>query len=53
LEPGGGVIGDLSPLAVLPGMSHVVSPAFGLAGRADWPLAMIGAFLDPPAPEAA
>jgi hypothetical protein len=38
---------------VLPGTSHFVSPGFGLPDRAGWLLAMIGPFLDPPAPEAA
>jgi hypothetical protein len=50
---GGGVMGDLPPLAVLAGTSHVVARGFGLPDRAGWLQAMIGPFLDPPAPEAA
>jgi pimeloyl-ACP methyl ester carboxylesterase len=51
---GGGVMGDLagmpeSQLAVLPGTSHFVPPGSGLLDRADWLLAMIPPFLDPPA----
>ena len=50
---GGGVMGDLSgmpesQLAVLPGTSHFVPPGSGLLDRADWLLAMIPPFLDPP-----
>jgi len=53
---GGGVMGDLSgmpesQLAVLPGTSHFVPPGSGLLDRADWLLAMIAPFLDPPAPD--
>lgn len=49
---GGGVEGDLaglprSRLAVLPGTTHIT-----LIDRTDWLLAMIGEFLDAPAPEA-
>ena len=51
---GGGVMGDLagmpdSQLAVLPGTSHFVPPGSGLLDRADWLLAMVPPFLDPPA----
>jgi pimeloyl-ACP methyl ester carboxylesterase len=50
---GGGVMGDLagmpqSQLAVLPGTSHFVPPGSGLLDRADWLLAMLPPFLDPP-----
>ena len=50
---GGGVMGDLaglpdSQLAVLPGTSHFVPPGSGLMDRADWLLAMLPPFLDPP-----
>ena len=50
---GGGVMGDLSgmpqsQLAVLPGTSHFVPPGSGVLDRADWLLAMIPPFLDPP-----
>jgi pimeloyl-ACP methyl ester carboxylesterase len=50
---GGGVMGDLSglpesQLAVLPGTSHYMPPGSGLLDRADWLLAMIAPFLDPP-----
>jgi pimeloyl-ACP methyl ester carboxylesterase len=50
---GGGVMGDLSgipesQLAVLPGTSHFVPPGSGVLDRADWLLAMITPFLDPP-----
>jgi pimeloyl-ACP methyl ester carboxylesterase len=50
---GGGVMGDLagmpeSQLAVLPGTSHFMPPGSGLLDRAEWLLAMIGPFLDPP-----
>jgi pimeloyl-ACP methyl ester carboxylesterase len=50
---GGGVMGDLagmpeSQLAVLPGTSHFVPPGSGLLDRADWLLAMVPPFLDPP-----
>ena len=50
---GGGVMGDLSgmpesQLAVLPGTSHFIPPGSGLLDRADWLLAMIPPFLDPP-----
>jgi pimeloyl-ACP methyl ester carboxylesterase len=52
---GGGVMGDLegmpaSQLAVLPGTSHFVPPGHGVLDRAEWLLAMIAPFLDPPAP---
>jgi pimeloyl-ACP methyl ester carboxylesterase len=52
---GGGVMGDLvglpkSQLAVLPGTTHFVPPGSGLLDRADWLLAMIRQFLDPPSP---
>jgi pimeloyl-ACP methyl ester carboxylesterase len=52
---GGGVMGDLSgmpasQLAVLPGTSHFVPPGSGVLDRADWLLAMIPPFLDPPPP---
>jgi pimeloyl-ACP methyl ester carboxylesterase len=52
---GGGVMGDIeglpeSQLAVLPGTTHFAPPGAGLLDRADWLLAMIGPFLDPPAP---
>ena len=52
---GGGVMGDLagmpeSQLAVLPGTSHFIPPGSGLLDRADWLLAMIRPFLDPPPP---
>jgi hypothetical protein len=48
-------MGDLeglpdSQLAVLPATAHFVPPGFGLLDRADWLLAMIERFLDPPAP---
>jgi hypothetical protein len=47
------VMGDLSglpesQLAVLPGTSHYMPPGSGLLDRADWLLAMIAPFLDPP-----
>jgi pimeloyl-ACP methyl ester carboxylesterase len=50
---GGGVMGDLSglpesQLAVLPGTSHFIPPGFGVMDRADWLVAMIRPFLDPP-----
>lgn len=50
---GGGVMGDLaglpeSQLAVLPGTAHFVPPGSGLLDRAEWLLAMIVPFLDPP-----
>lgn len=50
---GGGVMGDLSglpesQLGVLPGTSHFIPPGFGVMDRADWLLAMIRPFLDPP-----
>jgi len=50
---GGGVMGDLSgipesQLAVLPGTAHFVPPGSGVLDRADWLLAMIPPFLDPP-----
>jgi pimeloyl-ACP methyl ester carboxylesterase len=50
---GGGVMGDLSgmpesQLAVLPGTSHFVPPGSGMLDRADWLLAMLPPFLDPP-----
>ena len=50
---GGGVMGDLSgipesQLAVLPGTSHFVPPGSGVLDRADWLMAMIPPFLDPP-----
>ena len=50
---GGGVMGDLSgmpesQLAVLPGTSHFIPPGSGILDRADWLLAMIPPFLDPP-----
>jgi pimeloyl-ACP methyl ester carboxylesterase len=50
---GGGVMGDLkglpeSQLAVLPGTTHFVPPGSGLLDRAEWLLAMIAPFLDPP-----
>jgi pimeloyl-ACP methyl ester carboxylesterase len=50
---GGGVMGDLaglpeSQLAVLPGTSHFIPPGSGVIDRADWLLAMIRPFLDPP-----
>ena len=50
---GGGVMGDLqgmpeSQLAVLPATSHFVPPGSGLLDRADWLLAMVRPFLDPP-----
>jgi pimeloyl-ACP methyl ester carboxylesterase len=52
---GGGVMGDLSglpesQLAVLPGTTHFVPPGSGILDRAEWLLAMIPPFLDPPAP---
>ena len=52
---GGGVMGDLSAmpesqLAVLPGTSHLNPPGSGLLDRAEWLLAMISPFLDPPPP---
>ncbi len=52
---GGGVMGDLqglpkSQLAVLPGTAHYAPPGRGLLDRADWLLAMINPFLDPPMP---
>jgi pimeloyl-ACP methyl ester carboxylesterase len=52
---GGGVMGDLaglpkSQLAVLPATTHFMPPGFGLLDRADWLLAMIPPFLDPPSP---
>jgi pimeloyl-ACP methyl ester carboxylesterase len=52
---GGGVMGDLrgmpgSQLAVLPGTSHFIPPGCGLLDRAEWLLAMIPPFLDPPMP---
>jgi pimeloyl-ACP methyl ester carboxylesterase len=52
---GGGVMGDLSgmpesQLAVLPGTSHFIPPGSGVLDRADWLLAMIPPFLDPPPP---
>jgi pimeloyl-ACP methyl ester carboxylesterase len=52
---GGGVMGDLSglpesQLAVLPGTAHFVPPGSGLLDRAEWLLAMIPPFLDPPRP---
>ena len=52
---GGGVMGDLSglpesQLAVLPGTTHFIPPGSGLLDRADWLLAMIPPFLDPPPP---
>jgi pimeloyl-ACP methyl ester carboxylesterase len=51
---GGGVMGDLagmptSQLAVLPGTSHFMPPGSGVLDRADWLLAMIAEFLEPPA----
>jgi pimeloyl-ACP methyl ester carboxylesterase len=51
---GGGVMGDLSglpesQLAVLPGTTHFVPPGSGVLDRAEWLLAMIPPFLDPPA----
>jgi hypothetical protein len=49
---GGGVMGELPRLAVMPGTAPLVSPGFGLPDRAGWLLAMIGPFLDPRAPEA-
>jgi pimeloyl-ACP methyl ester carboxylesterase len=50
---GGGVMGDLaglpkSQLAVLPATTHFMPPGFGLLDRAEWVLAMIPPFLDPP-----
>ncbi|MEO8690654.1 MAG: alpha/beta fold hydrolase [Solirubrobacteraceae bacterium] len=50
---GGGVMGDLSglpqsQLAVLPGTAHFIPPGSGLLDRAEWLLAMIPLFLDPP-----
>ena len=53
---GGGVMGDLSglpesQLAVLPGTSHFVPPGSGVLDRAEWLLAMIPPFLDPPPPQ--
>jgi len=50
---GGGGLGDLSgmpesQLAVLPGTSHLIPPGSGLLDRAEWLLAMIPPFLDPP-----
>jgi pimeloyl-ACP methyl ester carboxylesterase len=55
---GGGVMGDLSgmpesQLAVLPGTSHFIPPGSGVLDRADWLLAMIPPFLDPPPPDPA
>jgi pimeloyl-ACP methyl ester carboxylesterase len=52
---GGGVMGDLaglpeSQLAVLPGTAHFVPAGSGLLDRAEWLLAMIAPFLDPPMP---
>ena len=52
---GGGVMGDLaglpeSQLAVLPGTSHFIPPGAAVLDRADWLLAMIPPFLDPPPP---
>lgn len=49
---GGGVAGDLHPLAasqlaVLPGTTHI-----GLVDRGEWLLSMITPFLDAPMPEA-
>jgi hypothetical protein len=37
---------------VLPGTSHFIPPGAGVMDRADWLLAMIRPFLDPPAREA-
>jgi pimeloyl-ACP methyl ester carboxylesterase len=53
---GGGVMGDLaglpkSQLAVLPGTAHFDPPGSAVLDRADWLVAMIGEFLDPPMPE--
>jgi pimeloyl-ACP methyl ester carboxylesterase len=50
---GGGVMGDLSglpesQLAILPGTTHFIPPGFGMLDRAEWLLAMIPPFLDPP-----
>jgi pimeloyl-ACP methyl ester carboxylesterase len=50
---GGGVMGDLaglpeSQLAVLPGTSHFIPPGSAVLDRAEWLLAMIPPFLDPP-----
>jgi pimeloyl-ACP methyl ester carboxylesterase len=50
---GGGVMGDLagmpeSQLAVLPGTAHFMPPGSGVLDRAEWLLAMIPPFLDPP-----
>jgi pimeloyl-ACP methyl ester carboxylesterase len=50
---GGGPMGDLSglpesQLAILPGTTHFIPPGFGMLDRADWLLAMIPRFLDPP-----
>jgi hypothetical protein len=50
---GGGVMGDLLPLAPCC-RRRIACPSrgFGLPDRVGWLLAMIGAFLDPPAREA-
>jgi pimeloyl-ACP methyl ester carboxylesterase len=53
---GGGAMGDLSglpesQLAILPGTTHFVPPGSGMLDRAEWLLAMIPPFLDPPAPQ--
>ena len=50
---GGGAMGDLSglpesQLAILPGTTHFIPPGSGMLDRADWLLAMIPRFLDPP-----
>ena len=50
---GGGPMGDLSglpesQLAILPGTTHFIPPGFGMLDRAEWLLAMIPPFLDPP-----
>ncbi len=50
------MMGDLaglpkSQLAVLPGTTHFVPPGVGVLDRADWLVAMIGAFLEAPMPE--
>ena len=50
---GGGGMGDLSglpesQLAILPGTTHFIPPGFGILDRAEWLLAMIPPFLDPP-----
>ena len=50
---GGGAMGDLSglpesQLAILPGTTHFIPPGFGMLDRAEWLLAMIPRFLDPP-----